>query len=175
MRTGTSERRWTRSALIVSQVSLAFVLLIGSGLLTLSFARLLSVNPGFKAEHVLTAQFSLPDVRYKDDARARNFVGSLLQNLRALLGVTHVGATTYLPFSRNDNASAMTIMGTILSRLASCLQCPAGTRLILDTCQPWAFQCCRAGPSPKATRTAHRKSWSLISSWRVSTGHGATP
>ena len=49
-RTGTTEKRalWTRSALVVCQVSMAFVLLIGSGLLTLSFARLLAVDPGFQ-------------------------------------------------------------------------------------------------------------------------------
>jgi predicted permease len=112
-RTGTSERRavWTRSALVVCQVSLAFVLLIGSGLLTLSFARLLSVNPGFQSQHVMTARFSLPDVRYKEDARARNFVASLLENIRALPGVSHAGATTFLPFSGNNNASVMTIVG----------------------------------------------------------------
>jgi predicted lysophospholipase L1 biosynthesis ABC-type transport system permease subunit len=47
-RTGTTEKRalWTRSALVVCQVSLAFVLLIGAGLLTVSFARLLGVNQG---------------------------------------------------------------------------------------------------------------------------------
>ena len=57
-RSGTMSRRalWVRSALVVSQVSLAFVLLIGSGLLTLSFARLLTVNPGFRPENVITAR-----------------------------------------------------------------------------------------------------------------------
>ena len=61
-RTGTTEKHalWTRSALVVCQVSLAFVLLIGSGLLTLSFVRLLAVDPGFQAQNVQTAEFSLP-------------------------------------------------------------------------------------------------------------------
>lgn len=112
-RTGTTERRalWTRSALVVCQVSLAFVLLIGSGLLTLSFARLLSVDPGFQPQNVLTAQFSLPRVRYGDDARARNFLDRLLENVRALPGVTRAGATTYLPFSGSNNASVIEIEG----------------------------------------------------------------
>lgn len=116
-RTGTTERRavWTRSALVVCQVSLAFVLLIGSGLLTLSFARLLSVNPGFKPQNVWSAQLSLPDVRYKDDARARSFIGAVLEKVRRLPGVTHAGATTYLPFSGNNNASAISIDGHPLS------------------------------------------------------------
>ena len=112
-RTGTTERGalWTRSALVVCQVSLAFVLLIGSALLTLSFARLLSVDPGFKPQNVLSAQFTLPDVRYKEDARARNFVATLLESVRALPGVTSAGATTFLPFSSNSNASVVMIDG----------------------------------------------------------------
>ena len=110
-RSGTMGRRalWVRSALVVCQVSLAFVLLIGSGLLTLSFARLLTVNPGFRSEHVITAQFSLPQSRYKDDAATRNFVSSLMEKLRATPGVAHAGATTYLPFSGNNNASVISI------------------------------------------------------------------
>jgi len=112
-RTGTTERGalWTRSALVVAQVSLAFVLLIGSALLTLSFARLLAVDPGFKPQNVLSAQFTLPDVRYKEDARARTFVTTLLESVRALPGVTSAGATTFLPFGGNNNSSVIMIDG----------------------------------------------------------------
>jgi len=110
-RSGTMGRRalWVRSALVVCQVSLAFVLLIGSGLLTLSFAHLLTVKPGFQSENVITAQFSLPESRYKDDAAARNFVSSLTEKLRTTPGVAHAGVTTYLPFSGNNNASVISI------------------------------------------------------------------
>jgi len=114
-RTGTTERGalWTRSALVVCQVSLAFVLLIGSGLLTLSFARLLSVNPGFRSENVITAAISLPRARYSDDARIRSFIGGLLDSVRAVPGVEHAGLTTYLPFSNNNNASVIMIDGYV--------------------------------------------------------------
>jgi predicted permease len=116
-RTGTAERRamWTRSALVVSQVSLAFVLLIGAGLLLSSFARLLSVNPGFRAENVFTARFSLPRTRYSDDARARNFVTHLLDTVRRLPGVKGAGVTSYLPFSGSNNASVIMIDGYVRS------------------------------------------------------------
>jgi len=75
-RTGTAARGavWVRSVLVVCQFAFAFVLLIGAGLLTMSFARLLRVDPGFRAENVVTAQVALPRVRYGDDARARNFL-----------------------------------------------------------------------------------------------------
>ncbi len=112
-RAGTAQRHamWTRSALVVCQVSLAFVLVIGAGLMTLSFSRVLSVDPGFKPERVMTAQFSLPDLRYKDDAARRSFIARLLENVRAIPGVKSAGATTYLPFSGNNNASVITIVG----------------------------------------------------------------
>jgi predicted permease len=108
-RAGTGQRQamWTRSALVVCQVSLAFVLLIGAGLLTLSFSRLLSVDPGFRPERVVTARFSLPQVRYKEDPQRRDFVARLIENVRAIPGVRHVGATTYLPFSGSNNASVI--------------------------------------------------------------------
>jgi predicted permease len=112
-RTGTTEKRalWTRSALVVCQVSLAFVLLIGSGLLTLSFARLLAVDPGFQAQNVQTAEFSLPWAHYKNDTQVRNFVGGLLERVHAIPGVQAMGATDALPFTDRNNASAMGVEG----------------------------------------------------------------
>jgi predicted permease len=112
-RTGTIEKKaiWTRSILVVCQVSLAFVLLIGAGLLTLSFVRLLSVSPGFQTQNVQTAQIALPRSRYDDDARIRNFMAGLLDRLRSIPGVAHVGATSYLPFSDHNNSSVITIVG----------------------------------------------------------------
>jgi len=112
-RSGTAQRHAvsTRSALVVCQVSLAFILLIGAGLLAVSFSKLLSVDPGFRPERVVTAQFSLPRVRYKEDAAARNLITGVLANLRAIPGVSAVGATTYLPFSGNNNSSVIGIVG----------------------------------------------------------------
>jgi predicted permease len=112
-RTGTSERGavWTRSALVVCQVSLAFVLLIGAGLLTLSFARLLNVSPGFQPESVDTAAFALPHSRYADDARVRNFFSNVMDGVRAIPGVIHAGLTTLLPFGPNNNNGVISIEG----------------------------------------------------------------
>lgn len=112
-RAGTAQRHamWTRSALVVCQVSLAFVLLIGAGLMTLSFSRVLNVDPGFQPEGVLTAQFSLSESRYADDAARMAFVSRLMEEVRAIPGVKHAGATTYLPFSNSNNASVIAIAG----------------------------------------------------------------
>jgi predicted permease len=112
-RTGTTEKRalWTRAALVVCQVSLAFVLLMGAGLLTMSFARLLQVNPGFSAENLQTAAFTLPFTRYGVDDRVRAFVPPLLASVRAIPGVTAVGANSTLPFSGFSNDSVVTVVG----------------------------------------------------------------
>ena len=112
-RTGTAAHAavWIRSALVVCQFAFAFVLLIGAGLLTLTFTRLLHVDPGFNPEGVVTAQVNLPRVRYGDDARARNFLSDLVGRLSAMPGVRHAGATTYLPFSGNNNSSVIMIVG----------------------------------------------------------------
>ena len=74
-RTGTAGRgaRLLRRGLVVSQVALAFVLLIGGGLLLASFQRLLGVNPGFTAEHVMTGRVSPLASRYPDDAALRSY------------------------------------------------------------------------------------------------------
>ncbi len=116
-RTGTAARGavWVRSTLVVCQFAFAFVLLIGAGLLTMSFARLARVDPGFQAEDVVTAQVALPRVRYGDDARARNFFADLLGRLSAIPGVSRAGATTYLPFTGEGNSSVIGITGRALA------------------------------------------------------------
>jgi predicted permease len=115
-RAGTAGRRalWVRSALVASQVAMAFVLLIGSGLLTLSFARLLKVKPGFQTEDLTTVRVSLPDSRYKDDAAANVFFSRLRDRLQTIPGVRRIGLTTLLPFSGNGNASLMMPVGRSL-------------------------------------------------------------
>src|SRR5215471_9487807 len=112
-RTGTTEKRalWTRAALVVCQVSLAFVLLVGAGLLTTSFVRLLNVNPGFVAEHVQTAEFSLPRSRYTDNAQTRAFVSRLLESVHAIPGVTAAGINDTLPFSGQNSDNVVFVEG----------------------------------------------------------------
>src|SRR5436309_3699566 len=104
-RSGTSGRgaRSLRRALVVAQVAFAFVLLVGAGLLFASFRQVLAVDPGFNADGVLTASISLPRSRYNDDPKARAFTDSALARLRALPGVTTVGATDQIPFGSNHS------------------------------------------------------------------------
>ncbi|MDO8834766.1 MAG: ABC transporter permease, partial [Vicinamibacterales bacterium] len=99
-RTGSSGRasRLVRRTLIVSQVAVAFVLLLGAGLLTASFRQVLAVGPGFDSHQLLTATVSLPESRYGDDGALRAFTSEALSRLRILPGVTQAGATDSIPF-----------------------------------------------------------------------------
>jgi predicted permease len=108
-RSGTSGRtaKYVRRSLIVAQVALAFVLLMGAGLLLASFQRLLGVNPGFVAEHVLTGRVSPLTTRYADDAALRSYAGRALARVRALPGVESAGISSYLPFSWDSSSSVI--------------------------------------------------------------------
>jgi len=108
-RSGTSGRtaKYVRRSLVVAQVALAFVLLMGAGLLLASFQRLLGVNPGFVPEHVLTGRVSPLSTRYPDDAALRSYASRALARVRALPGVESAGISSYLPFSWDSSSSVI--------------------------------------------------------------------
>jgi predicted permease len=100
-----------RHALIVAQIALAFVLLAGTGLLGLSFARVMAQNPGFRPEHVVSGGVALPWSNYKDDKPRLAFVEKLLAELQAMPGIAAAGISTGAPFSGNDNDNAIWVEG----------------------------------------------------------------
>jgi predicted permease len=103
--------RALRRGLVVSQVAFAYVLLIGAGLLLASFQRVLSLDPGFRGEGVVTASIQLPRTRYEKDDAVRQFSDEALRRLRALPGVTAAGATDTIPFSGNHSDSVIIAEG----------------------------------------------------------------
>jgi predicted permease len=115
-RTGTAGHRagLARRGLVVVQVALAFVLLIGAGLLFASFRQLLAVDPGFRAEHVLTGTVGLPAARYDGDNAARAFTSRLLERIRRVPGVVSAGATSSLPFGHGSSSSVIVAEGYVM-------------------------------------------------------------
>jgi len=91
-------RQW----LVVSQVALAFVLLVGAGLLIASFRRIREVPLGIRPEGVLTFELHLPDARYDSTARAR-FYETVAERLASLPGVVAAGGVTKLPATGDFN------------------------------------------------------------------------
>jgi putative ABC transport system permease protein len=82
--------------LVVAEVALSLVLLAGAGLLTRSFLKLQSVDPGFRAEGVLTANVQLPATRY-DLPQAGSFFRESLSRIAALPGVQHAAGASCMP------------------------------------------------------------------------------
>ena len=109
-RGGGFHGRGLRSALMVSEVALAIVLLVGSGLLIRSFVKLLEVDPGYRAENLLTAKISLPP-RYRDNSQRAQFYERILLRLAALPGVASVGATSHLPLTNYNMGSTLRVEG----------------------------------------------------------------
>lgn len=112
-RTGTIGRggRTARRALVVAQLAFAFVLLVGAGLLLASFRKLLTVDPGFKAEHVITAAINMPLSRYGTDNDVRAFTNRALQTVRSVPGVIQAGGTTIIPLGGNHTDSVILAEG----------------------------------------------------------------
>src|SRR4030081_998396 len=95
--TDSPRRQRMRALLVVSEVALSLVLLVGAGLMILSFSRLLAVDPGFKADHVLTAFVSLPVSKYPKREEQTAFFDRLLERLRNVPGVSAAGLVTDIP------------------------------------------------------------------------------
>jgi putative ABC transport system permease protein len=95
---GTGSAR-LRRGLVVAEVALAFVLLVGAGLLLHSFARLMRVDLGFNPNHVLKLTVALPPTQYTDDAQRIAFMERALERLKALPGVEAVAAANVTPLT----------------------------------------------------------------------------
>jgi predicted permease len=96
--TGYGHQR-ARRLLVASQVTLAVTLLIGAGLLSKSFYRLLHVELGFVPENVSTFVVHLPDSRYGEPHERVQFYRDLRARVGAIPGVTAMGAISKLPAS----------------------------------------------------------------------------
>jgi len=100
-----------RRALVVTQVAVAFVLLLGAGLLMASFRQVVSVDPGFDPRQVLTASVTLPASRYAGDDELRAFTAEAMRRIGALPGVTQAGATSNIPFGGRYSDSVILAEG----------------------------------------------------------------
>ncbi len=95
--TGGRERHRLRNGLVVSQVALALILLIGSGLMLRSFLALRAVDPGFDPSSSLTARVSVPTAEIPDWQAAEQFLTQLRERLLGQAGVTGVGFVSAVP------------------------------------------------------------------------------
>ena len=87
----------TRHMLVVSEVALALVLMIGATLLARSLAGLRDTDPGFRADHVLTAKLALPEARFTDATTLDEFNRRVLDEIGAVPGIDSTAIAMSLP------------------------------------------------------------------------------
>jgi predicted permease len=94
-----------RSALVVSEVAFACVLLVGAGLLMRSFLHVLNVNLGFVPERAAAMRID-PSSQYSTQAKRNGYFDEVLRLVRSVPGVEAAGLTDVLPLGHNRNWSA---------------------------------------------------------------------
>jgi hypothetical protein len=103
-----------RSAFVVAEIALAVVLVFAAGLLGRSLMQLAAVEMGFSPERLLVLRTVVPFRGLDDAPRATAFYRDVLSDLRALPGVTAIGAVTSLPTAvRSDGSSAIGGVSTL--------------------------------------------------------------
>jgi putative ABC transport system permease protein len=95
---GRSHSR-VRRIIVTGEIALALFLLIGTGLLFVSIFRTEHQNLGFPPDHLLTANVTLDNAKYKDDGQKIAFVRNLLPRLQDMPGAQAAAATSELPAS----------------------------------------------------------------------------
>jgi predicted permease len=101
----------TRSTLVISELALAVVLLVGAGLLIRSFVKLMQVDPGFRTEHIVSFDVTLPTKKYPYDRDLRRFAAQLREGLSSLPGTQSVAVAFARPLEPQRMRASFDIDG----------------------------------------------------------------
>jgi putative ABC transport system permease protein len=107
---GVRSRRWS-DALVVGEVSLAVLLLVGSGLLVKSLLQLQRTNTGLVANELMSVEIDLSASAYQDAERASEFYRQLISQVESLPGVEAASFGTVQPLSGNGGSDPFAIEG----------------------------------------------------------------
>jgi len=108
---GSSRHTWLRSALVISEVAIALVLLTISSAFLRSLQKMQAVDPGFRADHALVASYQLPLRQYSSDADVANFNREVIDQLSRKPGVSAVAVSLTVAASEVSPQSAFTVEG----------------------------------------------------------------
>ncbi len=108
---GTAQGHRLGRAVAAAQLAITLVLLVGAGLLGRSLLRVLSIDPGFRTDHILTMSLALPPAE-KDEQKTQRvtLLTNLLAQLRALPGVDEVGGINELPLGSDLAGGTFVVM-----------------------------------------------------------------
>ena len=110
--TGTVRGGRVRNLLVVSEITLAVVLLIGAGLMIRSILRLHAVDRGINTDNVLTMQIFLPNAKYPSGIRVASFYQRVLQRVQTVPGVESVSLINYPPLGPISLSVPFDVQGT---------------------------------------------------------------
>src|SRR5437660_8973406 len=105
LRGGVGGHQSLRRCFVVAEVALALVLSVGAGLMLRSFARLISVDPGFSPEQLLTMHIWTSPARYHDNLTRSRYFEQILAEIRNTPGVQAAGSTHFLPLTEKTSGS----------------------------------------------------------------------
>jgi len=108
---GTSSMPRLRGLLVASETALATALLIGAGLMLRSFRHLQTVDPGFRADHVLVTRIALPEYKYPDLPARAAFALELQRRLADTPGVVAAAVNDTSPMGGSTSASSYDVEG----------------------------------------------------------------
>ncbi len=111
--TGGAKGNRIRGLLVIGEVAVSFVLLIGAGLLINSFMHLRNLDPGFRADHLLTMKIPLPEVKYPDKERRTRFYAEVTRRVQALPGVQSVAVAGNLPLTYDGDSMPIGVEGVV--------------------------------------------------------------
>ena len=100
-----------RRVLVVAEVALSVMLLAGAGLLIRSFTRLMSVDPGFRTDHLMSFALALPEAKYQEPVRQASMIDAVMDRIRTLPGVLSAGAGQGLPLTGYGFSLSFAIAG----------------------------------------------------------------
>jgi putative ABC transport system permease protein len=104
-------RQWARRALVVAEFALALTLLGGAGLAIASVVKLMTVDLGFRTDHLLTFSVPVPNERLKTPQEIQAFYRQLLEKLQATPGVASASASTGMPVIGTGFGMPFSIVG----------------------------------------------------------------
>ena len=97
-RASTGGSRRSRGVLIAGEIAIAMIVLFLGALVVRSFQKLVAVDPGFRTDHLLSFEITLPSPRYSDSgATTTQFYERLLEKIGQMPGVASTGSTTAVP------------------------------------------------------------------------------
>jgi putative ABC transport system permease protein len=109
--TAASSHTWLRSALVVSEIAIALVLLTVSGAFLRSFQKMRAVDPGFRQDHVVIAGYQLPLQQYPTESSAEAFSQQIVEKLSSKPGIVAAAIATFVPGAGGFGKTAYTIEG----------------------------------------------------------------